>query len=86
MFDDFIHNDFSDLNLNHAHQDAILHAQNQAMEQATRAQKDATLAQSDMHVYASESKSFADDSLEAMNLDLLVLVQNILHSLFRRRR
>ena len=78
MFDDFMHNDFSDLNLN-PQQDAMLHAQNQAMEQSARAQKD-------MHVQASESKSFAYDSLEALNLDLLVLVQNILHSLFGRRR
>jgi len=86
MFDDFIHNDFANMSLTQDQQDAMLHAQNQAMEQAARVQKDATLAQSDMHVQASESKSFADDNLKAMNLDLLVLVQNILHSLFGRRR
>ena len=37
MFDDFMQNDFSDLNLNQAQQDAMLHAQNQAMDEATRA-------------------------------------------------
>jgi hypothetical protein len=51
MFDDFMQNDFSDLNLNQAHQDAMLHAQNQAMDQAMRAQ---------------QARQMADDSVQAI--------------------
>ena len=36
MFDDFMHNDFPEMHLNQAHQDAMLHAQNQAMNQAAQ--------------------------------------------------
>jgi hypothetical protein len=36
MFDDFMHNDFPEMHLNQAHHDAMLHAQNQAMDQAAQ--------------------------------------------------
>ena len=36
MFDDFMHNDFPEMHLNQAQQDAMLHAQNQAMQQAAQ--------------------------------------------------
>ena len=39
MFDDFMQNDFPEMHLNQIHQDAMLHAQNQAMQQAERVQQ-----------------------------------------------
>jgi len=42
MFDDFMHNDFTEMHINQAHQDAMLHAQNQAMNQAMGTQGGAT--------------------------------------------
>ena len=41
MFDDFMHNDFPEMHLNQAHQDAMLHAQNQTMQQVKRVQQGA---------------------------------------------
>ena len=38
MFDDFMNNDFSNMSINQAQQDAMLHAHNQAMGQAAWAQ------------------------------------------------
>ena len=34
MFDDFMHNDFPEMNIHQANQNAMQHAQNQAMNQA----------------------------------------------------
>ena len=42
MFDDFMHNDFPEMHIHQAHQDAMLHAQNRAMDQAMGTQGGAT--------------------------------------------
>lgn len=74
MLDDFMHNNLPDLNLNQAHQDAILHAQNQSAGQAMRAQQEAagTLPTEQPHTPEPILPAGVGDA--AMNLGLLVKI------------
>ena len=74
MFDDFMHNDFPDLNLNHAQQDAMLHAQNRAMEQAARAQVEAAANQTETQSQMTETMPLAGASDAATHSNLLLQV------------
>ena len=70
MFDDFMHNNFPEMHIHQAHQDAMLHAQNQAMQQAIRTQNDS------LHEPAKllQAPSLATVVNCTMNLGLIVQI------------
>ncbi len=81
MFDDFMHNDFPEMHLNQAHQDAMLHAQNRAMNQAARAQQEAVDDLPKSLHQAYESMPIIRQGNTAMNLKLMLqLLLKQLHS------
>ena len=70
MFDDFMHNDFPEMHLNQTHQDAMLHAQNQAMQQAARAQREAARGMPVLKPQTPEPVPSSSKEDGAMNLGL----------------
>ena len=80
MFDDFIHNDFPEMHLNQAHQDAMLHAQNQAMQQ-TAQQATGGRMQTDQQNQPPQPISSAGLRNTAMNIGLFI--QTALDGLLR---
>jgi len=71
MFDDFMHNDFPEMHLNQAHQDAMLHAQNQAMNQAAQ-QATGGRMQADPQNQPPQPIPFAGLRNTAMNIGLFI--------------
>jgi len=71
MFDDFMHNELPDMYFNQPHQDAMLHAQNQTMEQAARALQDPDHTMPIGQSLATEPVPLAGFGAVAMNLALL---------------
>ena len=74
MFDDFMHNDFPEMHLNQAQQDAMLHAQNQAMNQAMRAQREAARGTAVLKPQAPETISTLDTGNATTGLGMFVQV------------
>ena len=71
MFDDFMHNDFSEMHFNQAHQDAMLHAQNQAMQQ-TAQHATGSRMQTDQQNQPQQPIPFAGLRNTAMNIGLFI--------------
>ena len=71
MFDDFMQNDFPEMHLNQIHQDAMLHAQNRATDQAMRAQQEAAHGMPALKPQAPSPVPSTRAEDEAMNLGLL---------------
>ena len=82
MFDDFMHNDFPEMHLNQVHQDAMLHAQNQAMDQAVRVQWDAERAIPSERTQVPKTEHLiVGVSNASVNLSLLVsIIRKIFHN------
>ena len=80
MFDDFMHNDFTEMHHNQAHQDAMLHAQNQAMQQAAQ-QATGGRMQADQQNQPPQPIPFAGLRNTAMSIGLLI--QTALSGLLR---
>ena len=74
MFDDFMHNDFPEMHLNQAQQDAMLHAQNQAMQQTVRAQQEAEHRPPEPQPRTPEPISPTGTQNAAMNLHFLLRI------------
>ena len=77
MFDDFMHNDFPEMHIHQAQQDAMLHAQNQAMDQVMRAQQGMEQAE---HVQYCKHAPPASIQNAIMNLRLFLpaIVEQVL--------
>ena len=71
MFDDFMHNDFPEIHLNQTHQDAMLHAQNQAMNQAAQ-QATGGRMQTNQQNQPPQPIPFAGLRNTAMNIGLFI--------------
>ena len=72
MFDDFMHNDFPEMHLNQTHQDAMLHAQNQAMQQAAAQQATGGRMQAEQQNQPPQPIPFAGLRNTAMNIELFI--------------
>ena len=70
MFDDFMHNDFPEMHIHQAHQDAMLHAQNQAMHQAV--QQATGMMQAEQQNQPPQPIPFAGLRNTAMNMGLSI--------------
>ena len=84
MFDDFMHNAFPDMHFQQPHQDAMLHAQGQAMNQAARAQQDIDCAISNGHPQAPQPVPPAGVGNAAVNIGMLV--QSMIEKLLKGKR
>ena len=80
MFDDFMHNDFPEMHIHQAHQDAMLHAQNRAMNQAAQ-QATGDRMQADQQNQPPQPIPFAGLRNTAMNIGLFI--QTALDGLLR---
>ena len=80
MFDDFMHNDFPEMHLNQAQQDAMLYAQNQAMQQAAQ-QATGGRMQADPQNQPPQPIPFAGLRNAAVNIGLFI--QTVLDGLLR---
>ena len=74
MFDDFMQNDFLEMHLNQAHQDAMLHAQNQAMQQTIGAQHRAREADRATLPKDSDSVLTTDNGAPSADWGLLSMI------------
>ena len=72
MFDDFMHDDFPEMHLNQTHQDAMLHAQNQAMQQAAAQQATGGMMQAEQQNQPPQPIPFAGLHNAAMNIGLFI--------------
>ena len=72
MFDDFMHNNFPEMHIHQAHQDAMLHAQNQAMDQATGTQREAAHGMPALKPQAPEPVPPAGPGNATINFGLLL--------------
>ena len=80
MFDDFIHNDLPDMHFHQPDQDAMLHAQNQAMQQAAQ-QASGDKIQTDPSIDPPQPAPFADLHNAAANIGLII--QTMLEKVLR---
>jgi hypothetical protein len=80
MFDDFMQNDFPEMHLNQANQDAMLQAQHQAMQQ-TAQQATGDRMQADQQNQPQQPIPFAGLRNTAMSIGLFI--QSVLDGLLR---
>ena len=83
MFDDFMHNNFPDMNFNQAQQDAMLHSQNLAMEQ-TAQQTPSNKVQTKSSIDPPQLILFANLHNVAANIGLSI--QTILEKILQIRK
>ncbi len=83
MFDDFMHNDLPDMHFHQPHQDAMLHAQGQAINQAVRAQQAADVGRPAQSQATGPAPHAPGQQNAAMNVGLFI--QTVLEHLVRFR-